>query len=138
MPTSTLDFKPAFQVEKLTGKFQRMVMFIEEDVRAVGPLGEKHVITRKLVPRQQEFEDAYMVYFPQGHSLFIASDDEEQLRRIGVLEQPRLVDMNSGEEVPANIALTPKEIVERSQLNRPRNGRATGGLTEIMEGNLDA
>ena len=136
MPTSTLDFKPAFQVEKLSGTFTRMVMHIEEDVRSVGPLGNKQVITRKMVPKQETFSDAYMVYFPQGHSLFIASDDEEQLRRIGVLEQPRLVDMNSGEEVPADIALTPKEIVERSQNNRPRN-RSVGGLSDVMEGNLD-
>lgn len=136
MPTSTMDFKPAFQAERVTGKFTRMVMHIEEDVRKVGPLGEKSVITRKLVPHQEEFTDGYMVYFPQGHSLFIAADDDEQLRRIGVLEQPRLVDMNSGEEVPPDVNLTPKEIVERSQLNRPRRG-STGGLTAIMEGNLD-
>jgi hypothetical protein len=135
MATSNIDFKPAFQSERVTGKFTRMVMHIEEDVRKVGPLGEKSVITRKLVPKQEEFSEGWMVYFPQGHSIFLAADDEEQLRRIGVLEQPRLVDMNSGEEVPSDIALSPKEIVERSQNNRPRN-RSTGGLTEIMEGNL--
>ena len=130
MPQSGLDFKAAFQVEKLEGKFWRMVMHIEEDVRKVGPLGNKEVITRKLVPKKEEFEDGYMIYFPQGHSMFVAADDEEQLRRIGVLEQPRLVDMNSGEEVPADIALTPKEIVERSQNNRPR-ARSTGGLATL-------
>jgi hypothetical protein len=135
MPTSSLDFKPAFQAERITGKFTRMVMHIEEDVRKVGPLGEKSVITRKLVPKQEEFNDAYMVYFPQGHSLFIAGDDEEQLRRIGVLEQPRMVDMNSGEEVPMDIALSPKEIVERSQLNRPR--ARTGGLSTITDGEIE-
>jgi hypothetical protein len=137
MATAGVDFKPAFQVEKLNGVFTRMVMHIEEDVRAVGPLGNKQVITRKLVPKQEEFHDAYMVYFPQGHSLFIAGDDEEQLRRIGVLEQPKIVDMNSGEEVPMDAALTPKQIVERKQNNRPR-ARSTGGLTELMEGSTDA
>lgn len=136
MPTSSLDFKPAFQAERVTGKFTRMVMHIEEDVRTVGPLGNKEIITRKLVPKLEEFNDGYMVYFPQGHSIFLAADDEEQLKRIGVLEQPRMVDMNSGEEVPADISLTPKEMVERSTHNRRRG--STGGLTEIMEGNLDA
>lgn len=125
-----LDFKPAFQAEKVTGKFHRMVMHIEEDVRNVGPLGNKQVITRKLVPKLEEFAEGYMVYFPQGHSMFVAADDEEQLRRIGVLEQPRLVDMNSGEEVPMDMALSPKEIVERKQFNRPR-ARATGGLATL-------
>ena len=124
-----VDFKPAFQAEKVTGNFTRMVMHIEEDVRKVGPLGNKEVITRKLVPKQEVFHDGYMIYFPQGHSMFVASDDEEQLQRIGVLEQPRLVDMNSGEEVPADIALTPKEIVERKQNNRPR--ARTGGLATL-------
>ena len=50
-----LDFKPAFQAEKVTGKFFSMVMHIEEDVRKVGPLGNKEVITRKLVPKKEEF-----------------------------------------------------------------------------------
>lgn len=136
MPTSNVDFKPAFQAEKITGNFTRMVIHIEEDVRKVGPLGNKEVITRKLVPKKEEFHEAYMVYFPQGHSMFVAADDVDQLSRIGVLEQPRLVDMNSGEEVPEDVVLTPKEMVERSQRNRPR-ARSIGGLTEVMEGNLD-
>lgn len=125
-----LDFKPAFQAEKVTGNFFRMVMHIEEDVRKVGPLGNKDVITRKLVPKKEEFSEGYMIYFPQGHSMFVAADDEDQLRRIGVLEQPRLVDMNTGEEVPDNLNLTPKEIVERKQMNRPR-ARTTGGLATL-------
>jgi hypothetical protein len=131
-----LDFKPAFQAEKVTGNFTRMVMHIEEDVRNVGPTGNKQVITRKLVPKQEVFHDGYMVYFPQGHSMFIAADDEEQLQRVGVLEQPRLVDMNSGEEVPSSLALSPKEIVERAQHNRPR-ARATGGLATITDGEIE-
>ena len=124
-----IDFKPAFQAEKIHGNFTRMVMHIEEDVRKVGPLGNKEVITRKLVPKQEVFHDGYMVYFPQGHSMFIAEDDEDQLRRVGVLEQPRVVDMNSGEEVPNDYALTPKEIVERKQFNRPRPRQ--GGLATL-------
>ena len=130
------DFKAAFQAEKITGKFYRMVIHIEEDVRKVGPLGNKEIITRKMVPVREEFTEGYMVYFPQGHSNFLAADEVDLLRRIGVLEQPPLVDMNSGEEVPADIALTPKEMVQRSQLNRPRM-RSTGGLTDVLEGNID-
>lgn len=129
MPTSNADFKPAFQAEKISGKFMRMVVHIEEDVRKVGPLGNKEVITRKLVPKKEEFSEGYMIYFPQGHSLFVAADDQEQLDRIGVLGQPRLVDMNSGEEVPATMSLTPKEMVERAQNNRPR--ARSGGLATL-------
>jgi hypothetical protein len=132
-----LDFKPAFQAEKVTGTFVRMVVHIEEDVRKVGPNQDKSLITRKMVPKQEVFHEGYMVYFPQGHSIFVAADDEDQLRRIGVLEPPKLVDMNSGEEVPADLELTPKQIVERKQNNRPRN-RSVGGLTEVLEGAIDA
>jgi hypothetical protein len=131
-----VDFKPAFQAEKITGKFWRMIIHIEEDVRSVGPLGNKQVITRKMVPKREEFGEGYMIYFPQGHSMFVAADDEEQLRRIGVLEQPKLVDMNSGEEVPSDFALTPKEIVDRKQHNRPR-AHSTGGLSQLLEGGIE-
>lgn len=127
------DVKPAFQVERVTGDFLRTIMHIEEDVRKVGPNQDKSIITRKLVAKQEKFHDGFMVYFPQGHSMFIAADDEDQLRRVGVLEQPKFVDMNTGEEVPDQLTLSPKDIVERKQRNRPRS---TGGLTEVMEGNL--
>jgi hypothetical protein len=138
MPTSSTDFKPAFQAERVNGKFTRMVMHIEEDVRKVGPNGDKSIITRKLVPKKEEFSDGWMIYFPQGHSMFVAADDADQLNRIGVGDRPKIVDMNSGDEVPDNLNLSPKEIVEQAQHNRPRAARSTGGLTEVMEGNLDA
>jgi hypothetical protein len=134
--SGSMDIKPAFQAERVTGSFFRMVMSIEEDVRLVGNGSvEKKVITRKLVPVRQTFTDAWMIYFPQGHSMLVAADDEEQLRRIGVLDQPSLVDMNSGEVIPNQMSLSPKDIVERKQRNRPR---ATGGLTQVMEGDPDA
>jgi hypothetical protein len=127
------DVKPAFQVEKVTGNFMRTIMHIIEDVRKVGPNQDKSIITRKLEPKQEVFHEGYMVYFPQGHSMFIAADDEDQLVRVGVKEQPKFVDMNTGEEVPDELNLSPKDIVERKQRNRPRS---TGGLTDVMEGNL--
>jgi hypothetical protein len=128
-----MDIKPAFQAERVSGKFFRMIMAIEEDVRLVGNGSvEKKVITRKLVPFKQEFSEGWMIYFPQGHSMFVAADDTEQLQRIGVLDQPALVDMNSGDVVPANLSLTPKEIVAR-KANNGRH-RSTGGLTEVLQG----
>lgn len=132
--SGTLDFKPAFQVEKVTGNFKRVVMHIEEDVREVGPLKNKQIIARKMRPVEETFTEGYMVYFPQGHSILIAADDEEQLRRVGVLEQPHMVDMNSGEVVPASFHLTPKEIVQRKEMNRPR---ARGGLSELEQGAIE-
>jgi hypothetical protein len=133
--SGTIDFKPTFQAEKITGNFTRVVMHIEEDVRDVGPLKNKQIIARKLVPHTEHFTEGYMIYFPQGHSLFVAADDEDQLRRIGVMEQPSLVDMNSGEVVPAQYNLSPKEVVLQKQRNRPRP--ATGGLSELDAGVIE-
>jgi hypothetical protein len=134
---SGTNIKPAFQAEHVTGQFKRMVTHVNEDVRKVGALG-KEVITRTLEQKVETFEDGYMIYFPQGHSIFVAADDLEQLQRIGVFEAPKRIDMESGEEVPDNYNLTPKEIVERAGHNRPRPfsqaPRQTGGLTDVIAG----
>lgn len=128
-----LDPKPEFQAEKVSGRFRRQVTDIMEDVKVVnGHNGEQKIITRKMAQRWEEFNEGYMVYFPQGHSIFVAADDVEQLQRIGVLNDPRMVDMESGEIVPENYALSPKEIVERKTRNRPRP--TTGGIAEALEG----
>jgi hypothetical protein len=134
--SGNVDLKPAFQAEKVTGKFFRMVIHIQEDIRKVGPLQNKEIVTRKMVPVKEEFTEGYMVYFPQGHSMFVAADDTDTLQRIGIGGPVPIVDMNTGEEVPQNVALTPKELVQRAQMNRPRP-RSVGGLSEIMEGSLD-
>ena len=129
-----LNVKPQFQVEKVTGKFKRTVMHISEDVRMIGPLKDKAIITRKMEPIEEEFTEGYMIYYPQGHSMFIAADDTDQLMRVGVTQDPKLVDMETGELVPDSFNLSPKEIVERHERNRPR---ATGGLTEFNQGDIE-
>lgn len=131
-----MDFKPTFQCEKVTGPFFRMVMHIEEDVREVGPLKNKQIISRKLVPKREEFNEGYMIYFPQGHSMFVAADDIEQLQRIGVLEQPQMIDMNSGEVVPAQFAMSPKDIVEAKTKAKYRP-RMTGGAATLEGGEIE-
>jgi hypothetical protein len=131
-----MDFKPTFQCEKVTGTFFRMVMHIEEDVREVGPLKNKQIISRHIVPKREEFSEGYMIYFPQGHSLFVPADDIEQLQRIGVLEQPQMIDMNSGEIVPAQFAMSPKEIVEAKTKAKYRP-RMTGGAATLDGGEIE-
>jgi hypothetical protein len=130
-----MDIKPAFQAEKVTGRFTRTVMHIQEEVREVGPLKDKKIITRKLVPVVEEFSEGWMVYFPQKHSIFIAADDEDQLRSIGILESPPLVDMNSGEIVPKDYNLSPKELVQQAELRS--RGRSTGGFTALDQGVIE-
>jgi hypothetical protein len=109
-------------------------MHIGEDVRMIGPLKDKSIITRTMTPVKEEFTEAYMIYFPQGHSMLVAADDVEQLMRIGVLDNPKMVDMETGEIVPDDFNLTPKEIVQRKERNRPRT---VGGLTELDQGDIE-
>lgn len=130
------NIKPAFQAEKITGKFKRTITQIVEDVRMVGPLKDKSIIARKMVPIEEEFSEGYMIYYPQGHSIFVAADDTDQLMRLGVLDDPRYVDMESGEEVPDGYNLTPKEIVQRKERNRPRPV-TQGGLTALDQGEIE-
>ena len=127
------DIKPEFQVEKVTGNFKRTITFLEEThtKRMIAGV-ERIYTTRKMVPKVDEFTEGYMVYYPQGHSLFIAADDEAQLIFLGVLKDPKKVDMESGEEVPDNYNLTPKEIVARKERNRPR-ASTQGGVAAAME-----
>lgn len=127
-----LDIRPEFQVEKVTGKFQQPVTRIEQDVKHVGIDGERKIITNKMVHEMRTVEEGYMIYFPQGHSMFVPVDDTDQLERIGVFRDPRSIEMSSGEEVPDEYALTPKEIVARKERNRPRP-RNVGGLTDIEQ-----
>ncbi len=123
-----LDVKEQFQVEKVTGKFRRTITKIVEETRIVnGPGGERKVIVRDMKHEPEDFTEGYMLYFPQGHSLLIAADDTEQLERLEVLGKKKLIDMETGEEVPDDFNLTPKAIVERRQKNRPRS---TGGLSD--------
>lgn len=130
-----MDFKPTFQVEKVPGPHYRMIMHIEEEVRDVGPLKNKQIISRKIVPKREEFDEGYMIYFPQGHSMFVAGDDVEQLQRIGVLEQPQMIDMNSGEIVPAQLSMTPKEIVDAK--TRAKYRPRQGGLATLEGGEIE-
>lgn len=127
-----LDIRPEFQVEEVTGKFKLPITVLERDVKTVGFNNEKSITVNKLTHKTRTVEKGYMLYFPQGHSMFIAADDTEQLERLGVFNKPRQVDMSSGELVPEDFALTPKEMVSRSERNRPRPAMQ-GGLTEIEQ-----
>lgn len=134
MPASNNRFMQAMQVEKIQGNFTRTIHHIVEDVKTIsGVHGERNIVTRRIVKEQETFHDAYMLYFPQGHSMMVAADDEPQLVRLGVLADPRLVDMESGEEVPRGFNMTPKDIVENvNTRHASRNTTTLGGLTQLL------
>ena len=129
----SLDIKATFEVVKITGTFTRTVIAFEETnkTRIINGV-ERILTTRKMMPVTETFEDGYDIYYPQGHHIFVAADDTDQLNFLGVLDAPRRVDMSSGEDVPEEYDLSPKEIVERKQRNRPR--ATQGGIAAAMEG----
>lgn len=131
---SGANLMPAWQAERVTGDFVRDVTNIVEDVKVInGANGERKIITRRLVRERVKFTEGVMLYMPQGHSMLIDASDHEQLIRLGVMADPHLVDMNSGETAPANFHMTPKDVVEASQNVRRRNTTTIGGLTQILE-----
>ena len=123
--------RPEFEVERITGQFSRPISRIVQDVKEVGHLGDKKkIVTNRIEHDTEMFTDGYMLYFPQGHSMMVAADDTDTIRRLGILRDPRVVDMESGEVVPDGY-LSNKELVARRESNRPRP--STGGLTNIEQ-----
>lgn len=62
-----------------------------------------------------EVTGGYMVYFPQGHSIFVESD--EKLAALNLDDEPRLVDLTTGEEVPEEF-MSVKRLVETKTSRR--------------------
>lgn len=128
------EIRAEFEVEKVTGKFTRTITLLKEThhERVINGV-TKIMTTRKMEPVVEEFTEGYMIYYPQKHSLFVAADDIEQLQFLGVLQDPRLVDMNSGEDVP-EAYMSNKELIESKE--RVRSGRrrsTTGGIDAALE-----
>ena len=125
----TTDVKPWQQAKKITGEFYRTIMKIEEDVKEITNAAgvTRKVVTRKMVPTKERFTEAYMLYFPQGHSIRIPADDEDALRRLGVLEPQPLVDMNTGELVPQSMQQDLESLVSSKTRNRGERRADIGG-----------
>ncbi len=75
--------RPAFTVQKLDGKRKKDIITID----AKG----------KRTPQTVDVDAGYLVSFPKGHSIRVATDDD--LRRLGFDRTIELVDMESDEVV---------------------------------------
>jgi hypothetical protein len=78
------DIKPRYEVHKLEGDVE-VTVFVKND-------------DGKLVKEQRTQPAGYMVYFPNGASIRVRT--EEELKRLGFDIDAPLVDMVSGEVVP--------------------------------------
>jgi len=103
------NIQPAFEVEALEGKEKVTRTFFDDGV---------------MKQETDEVPRGWNVYFPAGHSIRIRSETE--MRRLGFLEAPSLLDMESGEAVQSmNMSL--KENARRKTRSRKRSS-ATGGI----------
>jgi hypothetical protein len=106
------DVKPAFEVEHLEGQetvtrnFYKDGVFTQED---------------------EEIDKGYMVYFPNGHSIRVRTDKE--MRRLGFLENPELLDMESGETVQQG-NMTLKENSRRKTKTRNKTSATSGVMKD--------
>lgn len=103
--TQTQNIRAKFEVEEV-GEHKRVARVGK---RATDGITKGLVFTEEVivVPR------AWDVYFPGGHSVRI--EDEKEMYRLGYMNRPPMIDMETGEEVPDSaLPLSPKEIVKRN------------------------
>jgi hypothetical protein len=102
-------------------------MKLKFEVEEIGPykrtqrVGKRATdgITKGLVFSDEavEYPGAWVVYFPSGHSIRVESIEEMQ--RLGYMEPPPVIDMETGEEVMSSgHTLSPKEVVKRATAER--------------------
>lgn len=107
--TQPQNMKLKFEVEEI-GPYKR--------VQRVGKRATDG-ITKGLIFSEEvvEYPGAWMVYFPGGHSLRVES--KEEMMRLGYMDRPPIVDMETGEEImPTGDTLSPKEVVQRATASR--------------------
>jgi hypothetical protein len=113
---------PRFEIEEVPGAIvmQRVFRYVPELDEEEKPVRDDKGNIRKV--RTEEVVDiakgqkVYNVYFPQGH--FIQVVGEQQLKDLNLDGEPKLIDMNSGEEVPEGYS-----SLKAMVLSKTRSGR---------------
>ncbi len=96
------NIRRAFQVESLKGKVKTTITEVEK-------LENGSSVFHK---REVEAPAGFMVYFPQGHSIRVES--QEQLERLGFAGHSGMVDMDTGDFVEDASPTDLKSVVERA------------------------
>lgn len=95
---------PRYEIEEVEGAVVNMKVFryvpeLDEEEKPVrDENGRIRKVRTEKVENIAEGQKVYNVYFPQGH--FIQVVGEQSLKDLNLDGEPKLVDMNSGEEVP--------------------------------------
>lgn len=115
---------PAFTAELVHGPFTRTVYdVITKEVVRESPHGTKILRSNSIEAREDTFNTGIMVSFPAGHSILVATDDYEQIARLGLLGTPGLVDMQEPSE------LLPEDVAKSKASKQGRSKE--GGLGDI-------
>lgn len=118
MTQAQVQLKPRFQVKKLDGTFVKKVAFYETIENEEGVK-----IGKRLTYRDKECDRGFMVYFSNGASIHIESEDE--LKRMGYNKAASLVDMETGDEVAAEVQFDLERDVQRKTRTRHANATQT-------------
>lgn len=102
--------KPRFQVEELEGE-------VEHEIIVKGENGE---LTKKKVTEPA----GYMVYFPSGGSIRVRT--KEELERLEFHKNPKLIDMESGDEVGE------MPTMDLKRLSQQKSGRSKSSQGAAM------
>lgn len=131
---SSGNVRKVYEIEAYTGQhvveeFHRVPLLDEEGQHVTNDKGRKQYTFE---PRKRTVTGGWMVYLPQGHSLYV--ETKEQLERLGLTSESGLVDMNTGyrfEDQPESF----KSMVARNTQHTPRSRRSGDGS---LAGDLNA
>jgi hypothetical protein len=116
--THVQQLKPRFQVKKVEGTFIKKVAYYEVIENEEGVK-----IGKRLTYKDKECDRGWMVYFPNGASIHIAT--EAELKRMGYDKSASLVDMESGDEVAAEAEFDLERDVKLKTRTRHANASQT-------------
>jgi hypothetical protein len=120
MSTQKRTIRPRFEVHKLPGKGIRRIATPNVKLDAKGkPVLDKNdqvISLGGFSYKDEEVDAGWMVYFPHGSSIHIWT--EKEMIRQGFMEDPDLVDMDSGEAVAAPEPMSLKAMSEQKATTR--------------------
>jgi hypothetical protein len=103
------DIKPAFQVKKL---LNRKVMVKEYKVVKDKETGRSTLEMREV---EKVYPESFMVYMPSGHAVW--AENEAHMRTMGLIDENRLVDMDTGLPYTADGNMDLEALVNRNTRN---------------------
>jgi len=113
------NIKPRFEIERLSGTRMRKIASPKADPKRKNKDGSA-VLLGGFDYEDIEVDAGWMVYFPSGSSIHVWT--EEEMKRQGFLNDPHLVNMETGDDA-GPIANTSLKAKSEQVSNRSRSSR---------------